>query len=109
MANCPTCGQNVDNDLVNTLRLLDWDDFIWHGAGHGEWNLILGTDIEVAAIKEAEVDSYGYVNDEDVWVIVKVGDKHFKRSAIESSYGGRSWEFEIKEVKPKTVTKVVFE
>lgn len=109
MASCPTCGQSVDNDLPTALKLLDWDDFVWKGAGHSEYNLTLRNFIEVMAIKEADVDSYGYVNDEEVWVILKVGDKHFKREATESSYGGREWLSEIKEVQPKTVTKVVFE
>lgn len=107
--NCPTCGQSVDNNLIGTLRILDWDDLLWNGVGHTEWNESLSDYVTVTAVKEADVDSYGYVNDENVWLILKVGDRHLKREATESSYGGRTWDAEIREVKSKPRTITVFD
>lgn len=107
--NCPTCDQGVPDDILTTLRIqLDWDDLYFYGVGHTKWVFELDSDIEVTAVKERSVDSYGYVNDDEIFVVVKVGDRHFKREGVHESYGNREWG-RISEVTPNVKTVVTYD
>lgn len=105
MPNCPTCSQPVGSDIPATLNaFFDWDSAYWNGVGYGEFIFHLDDLVEVTAVQEGSVDSYGFVEDAEIFVVVKVGGRHFKKEGVIDSYSGREWRGPVREVFPKTRT-----
>ncbi|OKI54555.1 hypothetical protein A6A27_32020 [Micromonospora sp. CB01531] len=78
--------------------------------GQTLWVAALEDFIEmVARPKEGEYDSYGEGVAEDVFMVVKLGDKHFRKNGWRSSYGGTDWDGECREVKPQPRTITVYD
>lgn len=105
--NCPTCGQSTDGlsaDIVN--KLVDWDDFDYAPEGYSAFYEGVGTvEMEVGP-KSKNYDSYGTVLEEDIFIVVKVADRLFKKEGTRSSYGSLYWDGDCREVAatPRTVT-----
>lgn len=69
------------------------------------------TTAEFVEAKHREKDHYGdYIQDEgEIHVIFKVGDRYFKKTGYQSSYGDdRDWDGYVTEVFPQTKTFTVF-
>lgn len=107
MSNCPTCRQSLNGSFTAATvdLLVDWDEFDYLAKGDYQYVPMLG-DVVVMDIKTGEQDSYGYVIESEAYVVIKVGEQHFRKEGERSSYGGLEWNGECREVKgePRTVT-----
>lgn len=107
MPSCPTCGHNGDGLTAGLVdRLVDWDAFDFKDPGDEVYDSGVDEAIEVMAINKGEKDSYGYVVEAAAFVVVRIGDKHFKKEGVQSSYSGLQWNGACREVqgKPRTIT-----
>lgn len=107
--NCPTCNHELD-DLATKLNVADrW------------WtieDLLKGSKYTIDGVGEvemvvppapAEYDSYGETFSEQIFMVIKVGDRHFKKEGFRSSYGGTSWYGPCREVHPEPKTVTVYD
>ena len=105
--NCPTCGQSTDTisaEIVN--KLVDWDDYDYAVKGDSTHYDGLGFVELTVEPKGKDYDSYGGILEEDVFVVVRIDDRLFKKEGTRSSYGSLYWDGECREVKaePRIVT-----
>lgn len=88
----------LDASTLETL-LKDSDDFYWGGlaySGNGKRT------IEVPVVVEVVDSDYGSEGDweKTVYVVIKVGDKYFKKTGYYASHAGTDWDGPVVEVKP---------
>lgn len=107
MTTCPTCNPDDLASLVD--KHVDWDDevyFLGKGAVMYFDLDALGAVEIVVDVPGSTYDSYGGIVEEDVFVVVKVQDRLFKKEGCRDSYGSVKFVGDCREVKgqPKTVT-----
>lgn len=104
---CPTCGQSTDGLTAETVnRLVDWDDWDYSSKGDSNHYQGLGLVELMVEPQDKTYDSYGGVAEEDIFVVVKVQDRLFKKEGYRDSYSSIQWNGDCREVKaePKTIT-----
>lgn len=110
MPNCPTCGQETDNLAPLLDHAADW--YHLEDLQVGQKSRADDFDAQVEMVRPpepAEYDSYGETTSERIYMIVKVGDRFFKKEGWRSSYGGTDWDGECREVQPEPKTVVVYD
>ncbi len=79
--------------------LLKDEAVLLHGVGHAQF-------VEET---EAEYDSYDdFINDR-VNFVFKIGDRHFRKHGVQSSYEGVEWSLDLEEVKAMPVPKTIWQ
>lgn len=108
MPDCPMCG----SETGLTPRLVDsrvnWESFEYMGVGDSAYNSLLDEVVELAGYYGGDTDSYGYVDDESAWIVVKIDGRFFKKEGVRSSYSGLNWTGDCREVKAQTKTVYEF-
>lgn len=107
MDNCPTCGQLVDGLSAGVVdKLVNWDDWDYSSVGDSEDYNGLGVVELLVEPKSKDYDSYGGIAEEDVFIVVKVEGRLFKKEGYRNSYGTLDWNGSCREVKsePRTIT-----
>lgn len=103
--NCPTCGQVADLNAAIVDREVNWDA-LWQ---FGKLELPeLGT-VTSESQKDPDVDSYGYVDDGDIHVVVKVAGRFFRKDGTYGSWSGNQWNGQCREVFPVAKQVTVYE
>lgn len=102
---CPTCGQDAELNAAIVDANIDWE-YTW---GYTTVDVVgLGV-VTVEATKEAETDSYGYVEDGDIHMVVKVGGRFFRKDGSYQSWNGRQWDGKCREVVPEAKQVTIYE
>ena len=92
----------------------NWNQMFEEGAGskHEVVPVTTGNEAEVLEVSGRPRDKYGeaYQDDDECYIIFRVGDRFFKKTGYESSYGDeeRSWNGPVTEVFGETKTVTVF-
>lgn len=99
------------NEAYDGSREIDrWEAFYYHICAQGRCIL----DLEHSYVaqfrgeKTSDVDSYGYVLDEDIWFVFSLMNErgevgNFRRRGVYKSWVGRRWTGPTEEVVPKTI------
>lgn len=104
---CPTCKQEIAEQTASLDVSVPWWAIEDLEVGQTYWVDEITDFIEmVQKPAPGEFDSYGEGVAEDIFMILKVGDKLYKKDGYRSSYGGTEWDGDIREVKgvPRTIT-----
>lgn len=108
--NCPTCGSDTD-DIATKLQIADrwWtiEDIPKNGT-----HFVRDADVTVKMVVPPELpeyDSYGETISQEIFMVVEVNGRFFKKEGRSDSYGGRDWNGPCREVKAEPKTVVVFD
>lgn len=107
MSECPTCGQETGLTAALVDKQVDWDELDYKDLGSEVYNSDLSKYVELVDRFMGTTDSYGYVDDSEAYLVVRIGDRNFRKAGTASSYSGVFWDGECREVKGKR--KVVYE
>lgn len=103
--NCPTCGQPAELNAAIVDANVDWD-WLWDSEGRDFPGV---GEVTVKNQQDPVTDSYGYVDDGDIHIVVEVAGRFFQKDGTYQSWSGRQWDGKCREVKPQAKQVTVYE
>lgn len=109
MRKCPNCHQpwGYDSLAEQINDVLPWDTVDLYDKGR----VVNFDGLSVEIVEESAdnpYNSYGTREEVDIFIIVKVDDRLFKKEGTRDSYGGTEWGL-CREVKPTPRTITVYD
>lgn len=109
MERCTKCGSEIDNgsNAYKLNQAVRWWDFNSEQPGYVQDVSGFGR-VELVEIMDRVREEQG-LDDQLVYIVVKVNGKYYKKHGTEDSYGDLDWDGHVREVFPTEKTVTVYE